>query len=140
MKETSFNIHEATRIINVAPLQHMIALASGFVASQGLERFHIDYLNHNVTPEAQMLTLGAGLFAMIFSEYSAVKKYHEYLKIKSAFERKGWDEKLIEPKSHSWCQRRAVRLAATDVGYLSETDQYFYKNGYRWYHIFPDFT
>lgn len=72
-----------------------------------------------------------------FNEALAVGKLSEYKKIKAALSTHGWDERIIEPKSHSWCQRNAARVAAIDTGYKEEIDNYYEKEGYKWYHIIP---
>ena len=68
-----------------------------------------------------------------FNEAQAVGRYGEYKKVKEALTRYGWSERIIEPKSHSWCQRNAARRAAIDTGHREEIDRYYEEQGYNWH-------
>ena len=65
-----------------------------------------------------------------FSEALAAANFSEYKKIKQALTRHGWDERIIETKSHTWCQRNTARVAAINCGYKQEIDQYFREHEY----------
>ena len=65
------------------------------------------------------------LASLHFSESLATANFSEYKEIKQALTRYGWDERIIETKSHSWCQRNTARVAAINCGYKQEIDQYF---------------
>lgn len=41
---------------------------------------------------------------------------------------------------NSRCQRDAAKVACEKFGYENEVEKYFYRNGYRWFHIIPDFV
>ena len=69
---------------------------------------------------------------------SAKKRINEYKKVKRILKKRGWDERIIEKKMHSWCQRYATQIASNEVGYGEQTKNYFYEKGYRWYHFLPD--
>lgn len=66
-------------------------------------------------------------------EDGAVERYNEYRVIKKSLTKHGWDRRIIEPKTHSWCQRNAARVAATDTGYKKEVDKYYKERGIKWY-------
>lgn len=72
-----------------------------------------------------------------FNAATAANKNLEYRKVKESLMKRGWDERIIKPKSHSWCQRHAARRAAIETGYKNEIDSYYRREGYKWYHILP---
>ena len=85
------------------------------------------------------LTALANIGCFLFNEYLAIGKMQEYRKVKSALDEHGWDERIIEPKSHSWCQRNMVQIASDDAGFGKETRNYFHEKGYKWYHFISNF-
>lgn len=82
-----------------------------------------------------MLGAFANFGCFLANEYLAVKKIKEYDKVKSALDEHGWDKRIIEPKSHSWCQRNMVQVASDDSGFGKETRDYLHHRGYRWYYF-----
>lgn len=84
------------------------------------------------------LTAMVGLGGFLSGERLAMERMNEYKKVRNSLDRHGWDEKFIEPKSHSWCQRVMVRAASNDSGFGEETRKYLHDQGYRWYHFLPD--
>lgn len=52
--------------------------------------------------------------------------------------RDGVQERILEQRVYSICQRDATKMAASDAGYKEEVKAYFRERGYRWYHIIPD--
>jgi len=79
-----------------------------------------------------------GFLIIIFSQFDAYGRYQNYKQIKDALYKNGFDPRLARPFCRSKCQREAVLTAARDLDYLIETKAYFYKEGYRFYHILPD--
>ncbi|OGD85511.1 hypothetical protein A2164_00385 [Candidatus Curtissbacteria bacterium RBG_13_35_7] len=79
------------------------------------------------------------LALVVGNEALATHKFLEYKSVKKALAKFGWDSRIIEPKSHSWCQRHAARTGAIDSGYGEEIDQYFAQKGHKWYHFIPRF-
>ena len=96
---------------------------------------HNDMYNGCLSISHILLCVGYALF----NEVIAIKKLNEYYQVKNLFVKHGWDERVIEPKSHSWCQRNAAQVASNDTGFGKLTKEYFNKKGYRWYHCMPDF-
>ena len=77
-------------------------------------------------------TFSAGLNSLI-----GLGKFSEYEKIKEGLEERGWDERLVKPKMYSWCQRHSSRLAAKQLGYLEEFNEFAEREGHKWYHFLP---
>jgi len=75
------------------------------------------------------------LASIALSENAAAWKLQEYDKVKTALSEHGWDERIIEQKSHSWCQRNMARVASADTGCEEKTRMYLREKGYRWYHL-----
>ena len=73
-----------------------------------------------------------------FAIFDARGRYQNYKQVKDTLFNMGYDQRLLRPFMHSKCQRDAVVVAANDLGYSSEVKAYFYKAGYRWYHVLPD--
>ena len=73
-----------------------------------------------------------------FSQFDAYGRFQNYKQIKDALFEMGYDVRLIKPFMRSKCQRDAVVMAGIDLGHETEIRDYFYGQGYRWYHILPD--
>ncbi len=69
--------------------------------------------------------------SFLLNEYLAIGKMQEYRKVKSALDKRGWDERIIEPKSHSWCQRNMAQVASDDSGFGKETREYLHEKRMR---------
>jgi len=65
-----------------------------------------------------------------FNEKQATKLYRNHGRVRTLLEKRGWDERIIESKSHSWCDRNMVKVASDDAGFGEETEQYLEKMGY----------
>lgn len=79
-------------------------------------------------------------FACVAVTYCSLVGYSEfrqYFKVKKALKKHGWDERIVKPKSYSWCQRHAIKQAAKQTGYISEYKAFMKKEGHEWYHILP---
>ncbi|MFZ4521036.1 MAG: hypothetical protein ACOYNC_04995 [Bacteroidales bacterium] len=75
----------------------------------------------------------------VFSQLDGRSRYQNYKQIKDQFIIFGFDQRILKPVLKSRCQRDAAEIAARDTGYLKECSRHFRANGYRWYHLFPDF-
>jgi len=80
-----------------------------------------------------------GFTLPFFAELDARSRYQNYKAAKDAFYRHGFRTRIIDLFIISRCQRDAIAVAARDLGYLEKLEQYYYQQGYRWYHILPDF-
>lgn len=75
----------------------------------------------------------------LFPQFDAYSRYQNYKQLVDLFYFNGFDKRFVKPFIKSRCQRDAVMAAAFDLGYEKKCKKLFTSNGYRWYHIFPDF-
>ena len=76
----------------------------------------------------------------VFSQLDARSRYQNYKQIKDQFYSYGFDTRILQPVLKSRCQRDAALISASELGLKKECACYFWKHGYRWYHIIPDFV
>lgn len=74
-----------------------------------------------------------------FPQLDAWSRYQNYKMMRDKFYYYGFQVKIAKLFIRSRCQRDAVLAAASDLGYSKTCKFYFYENGYRWFHILPDF-
>jgi len=67
----------------------------------------------------------------------SVHQFSNYKRVKKLLEEKGYDDKIVRPKSYSWCDRYAVNQAVKQTGYLDEYRDFNQREGHKWYHILP---
>jgi hypothetical protein len=79
------------------------------------------YMSGAVTAGVALLNLGG----IVLCEMAATVRYAEYHRVRSDLEHFGWNERIIEPKSHSFCQKIVAIVAATDCGFEKEVKEYF---------------
>lgn len=135
--ETS-RFREVVNFFRVSPVHQLLA-AVNFATAADLGMAAAEKISQgNYDTAARLVATTLFNLAILGSnEALVVVKLSEYNKIKEALLRHGWDKRIIEPKSHSWCQRHAARLAAIDSGYKEEIDNYYSEEGYKWYHVIP---
>jgi hypothetical protein len=75
----------------------------------------------------------------LFAQLDARSRFQDYKKIKDQLYRYGFQERIIRPVLKSRCQRDAAMMAAIELGMGYEIREMYFYNGYRWYHILPDF-
>lgn len=63
----------------------------------------------------------------------------EYRHVKEALTRDGWQPRIARTLQHSFPQRRLLVQAAREVGYAYAARAYLYAEGYRFWHVLPDF-
>lgn len=73
----------------------------------------------------------------ITTELDAYNRYQNYKMVKDLIHRHGFRELIVKPFSKSSCQRDAASEAARQLQLSEMADKYFYRLGYRWYHIVP---
>lgn len=76
----------------------------------------------------------------VFAQLDARSRYQNYKQIKDQMFCYGFKYRILKPVLKSRCQRDAARAAAEELGFGKECHKYFYDNGYRWYHLLPDFV
>jgi hypothetical protein len=123
----------------VSPAQQVIALGMSTPATvlstySAIENYSQGNIGAGVT---NTLIALANIGCFLFNEYLAIGKMQEYRKVKSALDDHGWDERIIEPKSHSWCQRNMAQVASEDSGFGNEAREYLKDKGYKRYNFIP---
>ncbi len=76
----------------------------------------------------------------VLSQLDARSRFQSYKRVKDHLFRFGFDTRILRPFLKSRCQRDAVMAAAGELGYGRQCRAYFYRQGYRWYHILADFV
>jgi len=76
----------------------------------------------------------------ILSQLDARSRFQSYKRVKDSLHKHGFDPRILKPFIKSRCQRDAVLAAADELGYKTKCRSYFRSQGYRWYHILPDFV
>lgn len=66
-------------------------------------------------------------------------RFQNYKRVKDQLFLYGFNPRIMTAYMGSKCQRLAALTAAEELGWEEETKEYFYKQGYRWYHWVPDF-
>ncbi len=136
----SIKMNKFIRFIKVGYFLHVMAFIGIFLFFFGF----LKILEWNESPNgyfnliAYSLILYQGLSLPFFAELDALGRYQNYKQVKDKLFELGFDERLIKPFMYSKCQRDAVVIAAGDLSCKINVQEYFYRNGYRWYHVFPD--
>lgn len=73
----------------------------------------------------------------ITTELDAYSRYQNYKMVKDLYYEHGFRELITKPFSKSSCQRDAAVEAARQLEIEDKVESYFYKLGFRWYHIVP---
>ena len=76
----------------------------------------------------------------VLSQLDARSRFQSYKRVKDSLHKHGFDPRILRPFIKSRCQRDAVLAAADELGYKTHCRIYFRSQGYRWYHILPDFV
>jgi hypothetical protein len=75
---------------------------------------------------------------IFFSQLDARSRYQNYKMAKDRLFYYGFDARLLKPFVYSRCQRDAIGLAACDLEFKKEWEQFTHELGFRWYHLLPD--
>ena len=127
------------RFVKVGSFLHFMAILALILFLITLEIAVQEFKTGLVFPGLVWSLLGLGLFTVpFFAEFDARGRYQNYKQVKDVLEQRGFDERLIKPFMHSKCQRDAVLVASEDLGFKKKVSDYYYGQGYRWYHILPD--
>ena len=77
---------------------------------------------------------------VVLALLDARSRFQDYKRAKDLFFENGFKSRIAKIYIYSKCQRDAVRVAAKDLGLLEQLNYFYQTQGYRWYHIFPDFV
>ncbi|EKD57869.1 MAG: hypothetical protein ACD_57C00117G0002 [uncultured bacterium] len=114
--------------IRVAPQWHILAVANGIIAVIGDVMAAENLLEGDIMKPTYIA--GASTFFMlnsVISELYAASYLGDYKKIRKSLTKHGWDERIVEQKVGTYCERRAATIAAVDSGYIDEFDEYLHK-------------
>jgi hypothetical protein len=75
----------------------------------------------------------------ILAELDGYSRFQNYKQVKDQIYLNGLQERMLKPLAKSSCQREAAILAGSELGLEKAIKNYYFKLGYRWYHILPDF-
>lgn len=129
------------RYWKVGKLLHIVAFLAFFFSVYSFTVLEGLNFNSNIFSFLTWLFIFICFFNMsILAELDAYSRFQNYKQIKDQIYINGYQHRLIKPLSKSSCQRSAAILAGTELGFESEVKVFFYKCGYRWYHIIPDFV
>jgi hypothetical protein len=76
----------------------------------------------------------------VLSQLDARSRWQNYKQVKDQLCGFGYRERIFKPVLNSSCQRHAALIAAAECGYRKQVQAFFWSQGYRWYHIPPDFV
>ena len=128
------------RYIQVGKLLHLIALIALLLSVLFFEFTLMVY------DKSILLTWLYGYFSyfffgvFFFAQLDARSRYQNFKRLVDQLTDYGYNDRLLKRLLHSRCQRDAAEAAGRITGYFHEITGFFYKNGYRWHHIFPDFV
>ena len=127
------------RFIKVGRSLHIIALIGAGLFFLGLQKFDlIPISSFEFSNYFWLFIVFFGFILPIIAELDTLGRYQDYKLIKDIFYKNGYDNRLIKLFMNSKCQRDSVLVAADDLELRKKTEDFFYKSGYRWYHLLPD--
>jgi len=85
------------------------------------------------------ITLLPVVLLPLLAQLDARSRYQNYKQVKDILFSKGFQPRIIKLYSKTRCQRCAALTAAEELGMAKICKNWFYDQGYRWYHFFPDF-
>jgi len=120
-------------------LLHLMTLVELIIIIVCFQNFKIGgWLNNG-----NFILKSVGLFlfvsAPIFPQCDARSRFQNYKQVKDHLYLYGFQARIIKPFASARCQRDAVIAAAEELGLEKLCKQYFRDQGYRWYHILPEF-
>jgi hypothetical protein len=127
------------RFIKVGSFLHFMTILSAILCFIAIGICVEQFAAGGIFSGIAWMLLGLGLSTVpFFAEFDAMGRYQNYKQVKDAIQNRGFDHRLLKPFMHSKCQRDAVLVAAEDLGCKKEVSDFYYSQGYRWYHILPD--
>jgi len=131
--------HHFMRYMRVGAFLHFIAIFGIWLFFKGIQELAA-YQEHalDITFFGWAILTWFGFWLPFFCELDAYSRYQNYKLVKDKIYSNGFDHRLIRPFMYSKCQRIAVLTAAKDLKLSDKVNDYFFQQGYRWYHIMPD--
>lgn len=128
------------RYLKIGVLLHFMGLA-GLIVFWVMGGLAMDMLGQNRI----VLFIFFGYIAVyaftlpFFAEMDVRSRYQNYKAAKDMLHIYGFQKRIVKPFLRSRCQRDALLVAAKDLGCEIKLVNFYYKAGYRWYHILPDY-
>ncbi len=131
------NLKEIYRYYMVGRFLHVTALLAFSIAIFSLFRVNFEQNDGSIWWLAVLIVFGSmGMLAQM----DAYSRFQNYKQVKDQVFLNGYQERILHALLRSSCQRDAARFACDELDMGKEARNYFYKNGYRWYNIIPDFV
>ncbi len=128
------------RVFQVAQLLYLIAVSGLVVSFYAVFMASSAFKHHNTFSFiCYGFIAGYGVIIFLFAQLDACSRYQNYKKAKDLFYENGFKVRIVDLFINSHCQRNAIKVAAQDFGFLKELCLYYHEQGYRWFHILPDF-
>lgn len=129
------------RYINVGRLLHFISLMDMIISAVAI--YHIMTLYG--TGEAELILIWGIVLILfggmsVYAQLDGYSRFQDYKRVKDQLYFYGYKERIMRPMLKSRCQRDAAHLACDELGIGHRAKTCFIENGYRWYHIIPDFV
>ena len=129
------------RYWKVGTLLHFVAALAFTVAVYSFSTLsNIDFYSVNILWFIWLAVFIIFFNMSILAELDGYSRFQNYKQVKDQMFLNGYQERQLKPLLKSSCQRKAANLAADELGCGKEVQSYFYREGYRWYHIIPDFV
>ena len=127
------------RYIHVGAFLHFIAIAGICLFAKGIQVL-LNYEGQalEVYFFAWIILSWFAFWLPFFAELDAYCRFQNYKLLKDKLYINGFDHRLVKPFMYSKCQRISILIAAKDLRIEDQVNDYFYKEGYRWYHFIPD--
>jgi hypothetical protein len=86
----------------------------------------------------KLIVVSPSVCMPLFAQLDARSRFQNYKLVKDHLYIYGFQARILKPFIKSRCQRDAAKAAAKELGLSFECSEFFKKNGYKWYHLFPD--
>src|SRR6476661_5769662 len=124
--------------LKVGYLLHIITLIELFVSFVLFYFLDIPSWFVNDPTPMKIVVLSPLAVLPLMAQLDVRSRYQNYKLIKDYLYIYGFKTRILRPFLKSSCQRDAAKVAADELGMLSQCQQYFKSNGCRWYHLVPD--
>jgi hypothetical protein len=129
------------RYWKVGSLLHLVSTLALSVSIFSFVNMENVDLNTDYYSRITWLSIFIIFFCMsILAELDGYSRFQNYKQVKDQMFLNGYQERQLKPLLKSSCQRQAANLAADELGFGKEIKSYYHREGYRWYHIIPDFV
>ena len=132
-------LNNVGKFFQVTPVYQGIAsvggLTGGFFISEAIQNYS---QGDNIMGSINMAVGVVNCVSLVLNEMLAIQRKLEYHRIKNSLETYGWDTRILEPRTHFWCQRNMLQIASNDTGCGEQTKNYLLAKGYQKYDFFKE--